>query len=171
MRRRPHPLELKPIPEGSMATALAMAQTCRDVSEPQEAESICLDLLQVEPESQEALVLLLLARTDLLDEGLPGGVERAREPLSRLTSEYEREYYAGIICERQARYLLRSRGRHTSFVAWEWFQYAMDHFEDAARSSPERVEPALRFNACVRLIERNRHCVPSPDEQGEHGIE
>jgi hypothetical protein len=171
MPRSPDLLELKALPRGQMARALAMAQRCRDVSEPQEAESICLDVLEMEPENQEALVLLLLARTDLLEEGLPGAVERAREPLSKVTAEYDREYYAGIICERQARHLLRARGRHSSFVAWEWFQYAMDHFEAAARLSPERLEPALRFNACVRLIERNRHCMPRPDENGEHGIE
>jgi len=70
-----------------------------------------------------------------------------------------------------ARHLLRSRGRHSSFIAWDWFQNAMDHFEEAARLSPDRVEPALRFNACVRLIERNRHCVPGPEDQDEHGIE
>jgi hypothetical protein len=148
-----------------------MAQRCRDVSEPEEAESICIDLLRVRPENQGALVLLLLARADLLDEGLPGGVDRAREPLARLTAEYDQEYYAGIVCERQAGYLLRSRGRHSSFVAWEWFQYAMDHFEAAARLGPTRVEPVLRFNACVRKIERNRYCMPHPDEQEEHGIE
>jgi hypothetical protein len=171
MSRTPDQLELKALPLCQTSTALAMAQCCRDVSEPEEAESICLDLLRVEPENQEALVLLLLARTDLLDEGLPGGVDRAREPLSKLIAEYDRAYYAGVICERQARYLLRSRGRHTSFIAWDWFQYAMDHFEEAARLLPERVEPALRFNACVRLIERNRHCVPSPEDQREHSIE
>jgi hypothetical protein len=171
MSRRPDQLEKKELPHSELTTVLAMAQRCRDVSEPQEAESICLDVLKLEPDNQEALVLLLLARTDLLDEGLPGAVDRAREPLSKLAAEYDREYYAGIVCERQARYLLRSRGRHSSFVAWDWFQYAMDHFEESARLAPERVQPALRFNACVRMIERNRHCVPRPEEHGEHGIE
>jgi hypothetical protein len=47
----------------------------------------------------------------------------------------------------------------------------MDHFEAASRLSPHRVEPVLRFNACVRLIERNRYCAPSPEEREEHGIE
>jgi len=171
MARKPDELELKALPDGEMSTALAMARCCRDVSEPEEAESICLDLLRVEPDNQEALVLLLLARSDLLEEGHRGGVDRARESLSRIVSAYEREYYAGIVCERQARYLLRSRGRHSSFVAWEWFQYAMDHFEEAARLAPERVESVLRFNACVRLIEQNRHCMPSPEDGREHGIE
>lgn len=171
MTRSPDTLELKQVPRGGMSTALAMAQRCRDVGEPEEAESICLDVLEEEPGNREALVLLLLARTDLLDQGLPGGVERAREPLSGLTDEYDRAYYAGIVYERQARYLLRARGRRSSFVAWDWFQHAMDHFEAASRVAPDRVEPVLRFNACIRLIARNRHCVPSPEEPGEHGIE
>jgi len=171
MARNPDALELKELPETEMSSALAMAQRCRDVSEPKEAESICLDVLAAEPENQDALRLLLLARTDLLEEGRPGSVARARESLARLTAEYDREYYAGIVCERQARYLLRSRGRHSSFVAWEWFQFAMDHFESAARISPERIEPLLRFNACVRLIQQNRHCAPPPDDGSEHPIE
>ena len=170
-QRSPDRLETKPLPGGELTKVLAMAQRCRDVSEPEEAESICLDVLEAEPENQEALVLLLLARTDLLDLGLPGAVDRAREPLGRLQSAFDREYYGGIVCERQARHLLRARGRHSSFVAWDWFQYAMDHFEAAAQLEPDRVEPALRFNACVRLIERNRHCMPPPEESGEHGIE
>ncbi len=163
--------ELKTLPPAETTTALAMAQRCRDVGEPEEAESICLDVLAAEPAHQEALILLVLARTDLLDRGLPGGVERAREPLEKLESEYDRAYYAGIICERQARHLVQARGRRSSFVAWDWFQNAMRHFEEAARLAPERVEPVLRFNTCVRLIERNPHCEPGPDDLEEHGIE
>lgn len=171
MARRPDQLETKPLPRGEVSKVLAIAQRCRDVSEPEEAESICLDVLETDAANQQALVLLLLARTDLLDAGLPGGVERAREPLAKLESAFDREYYAGIVCERQARHLLRARGRHSSTVAWDWFQYAMDHFEEASRLAPDRVEPALRFNACVRLIGRNRHCAPGPDDPHEHGIE
>ncbi len=170
-QRSPDRLETKSLPPGELAKALEMAQRCRDVSEPEEAESICIDVLEAEPDHQEALVLLLLARTDLLELGLPGGVDRAREPIQKLRSEFDREYYAGIVCERQARHLLLARGRHSSFVAWDWFQYAMDHFEAALRLEPGRVEPALRFNACVRLIERNRHCAPPPEDGEEHGIE
>lgn len=171
MTRAPEHLERKELPEGATPTALAMARRCRDVSEPEEAESICLDLLAADPDNQQALVLLLLARTDLLDAGHPSGVDRAREPLRRLSSDYDREYYGGIICERQARCLLRARGRHSSFVAWDWFQIAMDHFEAAAHIAPDRVEPLLRYNACVRLIQRNPHCMPNPNDAAEHGIE
>jgi len=171
MSRRVDEIELKNLPAAAAATALELAQSCRETGEPEEAESICLDLLDLAPEHQEALVLLLLARADLLERGQRGGVERAREVLSRLASDFDREYYAGVLCERQARHLLRTRGRHSSTVAWEWFQYAMNHFETAAGIRPERVEPALRFNACVRLIRRNPSCMPEPDDEEEHGIE
>jgi hypothetical protein len=171
MSKRADLPDLKLLPSGEMATALAMAQRCRDVGEPEEAESICLDVLESESGNQEARVLLLLARTDLLDRGLPSGVERAREALSKLTGDYERAYYAGIVCERQARYLLRARGRRSSFVAWDWFRYAMEHFEEAIEHAPDRVEAVLRFNTCIRLIQGNRHCVPSPDEDEAPGIE
>lgn len=171
MPRTPEDLQKKTLPTGDLAKVLAQAQRCRDVAHPEEAESICLDLLEQDPDNQEALILLLLARTDLLDEGRPGAVDRAREPLARLRSEYDREYYAGLVCQRQAHHLLHTRGRHTSFVAWDWFQFAMDHYEAAASIDPERIEPVLRFNACVRTIERNRNCIPPPEERSEHGIE
>jgi len=163
--------ETKPLPPDEVASALALAERCRAAREPEEAESMCLDILEVEPENQAALALLLLARTDLFERGSPHGVERAREVLPRLVGEYERAYYGGVICERQAKYLLGQRGRRTGFVAWEWFHYAMEQFEEALRLDPSRPEARLRWNTCVRLIARNRHCVPPPDEIGEHGIE
>ena len=48
MSRRPDPPALKCLPQGDMTTALAMAQRCRDVGEPEEAESICLDILNAQ---------------------------------------------------------------------------------------------------------------------------
>jgi hypothetical protein len=57
--------------------------------------------------SEARRTTLLLARTDLLDRGLPGGVERARESLPRLESEYAPPDYAGVICGRQV-----ERNRH-----------------------------------------------------------
>lgn len=171
MSKRADLPDLKDLPSGHVQAALTMAQRCRDLGEPEEAESICLDVLENEPENQEALVLLLLARTDLLDKGLPNGIQKAREALSKLSGEYESAYYAGIICERQARYLLRARGRRTSFVAWDWFRYAMEHFEEAIQLDPDRIEAVLRFNTCIRLVEGNRHCIPGPDDDYEHGIE
>lgn len=163
--------ELKPLPGRDVDGALALAERCRVAGEPEEAESICLDVLEVEPESQPALELLLLARTDLLERGLPEGVKRAREVLPRLQGDYERAYYGGLVCERQAKYLLRQRGRRTGFVSYEWFRFAMEEYELAARAAPDRSEPVLRWNACARILMRNPHCVPDPEERLEHEIE
>ncbi len=163
--------ELKPLPGRDVEAALALAERCRTAGEPEEAESICLDVLEVQPESQPALELLLLARTDLLERGLPEGVQRARELLPRLQGDYERAYFGGLVCERQAKYLLGQRGRRTGFVAYEWFRFAMEEYDSAAQAAPDRPEPVLRWNACARILMRNPHCVPDPEEQLEHEIE
>jgi hypothetical protein len=164
-------LELKPLPGGDLAEALALAERCRTSGEPEEAESVCLDVLDANPQDERALVLLLLVRTDLLERGLPGAVDRARELLPRMASEFDRAYYGGVICERQAKYLLRQRGKRTGFVAYDWFRYAMEEYEAAMALEPERQEPVLRWNACARTLMRNPHCTPDPDERLEHEIE
>ena len=89
----------------------------------------------------------------------------------RLPRDYDRAYYGGVICERQAKYLVRQRGRRSSFVAYEWFEYAMEQYEAAASLAPEQPEPVLRWNACARLIMRNPHCARAPEELDEHGLE
>jgi len=163
--------ELKAIAEGDASQALALAEASRAAGDADVSESICLDLLELEPDNQEALVLLLLARTDQFKRGLPRSVERAREVLPRLSGEYERAYYGGMICERQARYVLGQRGKRSGFVAYDWFRYAMELYEESARLAPEKLESTFRYNSCVRTIERNRHCQPDDDDAMEHGIE
>ena len=56
--------ELKPIEKGSIPRAIEKAERYRLLNEPVEAESICRDILDVDPENQKALVVLLLAITD-----------------------------------------------------------------------------------------------------------
>ena len=90
--------ELKPISKAAVSEALEKAKRYRLLNEPALAESICLDVLEVEPENQRALVTLLLAITDQFGHGAARG--QARELLPRLKSEYEQRYYAGIIWER-----------------------------------------------------------------------
>ncbi len=123
-------------------------------------------------DNQRALIDLLLARTDQFEKGSPSLLKQAREVLPRLQGEYERAYYGGVICERQAKGLLRRRGKRSGFVAYEWFQYALEQYELASESRPSDVENAtLRWNACVRMIERYPHCAPDPEERAELGIE
>ncbi len=93
---------LKKISATGIERALEKVERYRLLNEPGDAESICLDVLEVEPDNQRALVALLLARTDQFQHGR-GTVAAPREVLPRLTSEYQRAYYAGIICERWAR--------------------------------------------------------------------
>ena len=96
-------MQLKPITREGIPAALQKAERYRLLNESSAAESICLDVLAIDPKNQEALISLLLSITDQFAEDMAGGVRRAREVVPRLDDEYERLYYSGIICERRAR--------------------------------------------------------------------
>ena len=97
--------ELKAISPEAVARALAKAERYRLLNEPGEAESICRDALQIEPDNQEALTTLLLALTEQFDEDASTVVE-AHATIGRLREEYERAYYSGIVAERRAKRLV-----------------------------------------------------------------
>jgi hypothetical protein len=61
--------ELKPLSKEAIPAALEKAVRYRLLNEPAEAESICLDVLQADPDNQEAIVTLLLALTDRFEKG------------------------------------------------------------------------------------------------------
>ena len=109
--------QLKSLSLDAVPDALEQARNYRLLNEPVEAESICLDVLAVDPENEEAVVLLLLARSDQLEKGGSAALDRACEALSMVEDEYAHEYYAGLICERQAKHMLRGRGRRAGAVA------------------------------------------------------
>jgi hypothetical protein len=161
--------DLKRITKEGLPAAIRRAQHYRLLNQPEQAESICLDVLQVEPENQQALVTLILAITDQFTEGGSGsGITTAREYLDKLTAEYQRAYYAGIIYERQARAYLR-RGPSRVF-AYDGFREAMEWFEKASMNSPPGNDDAiLRWNACVRTIGRLN--LRPRREEGELGLE
>ena len=108
-------MDLKPLAKDAVGRALERAERYRLLNEPEGAESICLDVLRLEPRNQAALVMLLLALTDQFPAG--GTVDRARAVLPTLHDEYERVYYAGLICERRAKALLHRGGPGSSFAA------------------------------------------------------
>ena len=59
----------------------------RLLNEPEQAESICLDILDVDPDNQEALVTLILALTDQFGVGeAPPSAAQVREYIARLTT-------------------------------------------------------------------------------------
>jgi hypothetical protein len=82
--------ELKMLSTEAIPAALEKALRYRLLNDPPEAESICHDVLRIDPENQQALVILLLALTDRFGKGYAVGVIQAQEVLSRLHDAYER---------------------------------------------------------------------------------
>ncbi len=157
--------DLKPLTKDGVPGAFAKAERYRLLNEPAAAESIYLDIVQIEPNNQEALVGLLLSITDQFDHDLASGVQRAREVLPTLGGEYERAYYAGIICERRAVAQLRHGAPGSGAVAYHWLAEARDWYEKAEAVRPHGNDDVLlRWNACARLIARNPSIRPAADE-------
>jgi hypothetical protein len=90
--------QLKSIRKEAVPAALQKAERYRLINDPWSAESICLDVLSVDPENQQALIALLLAYTDEMSEQPSEGL-RLQRGLTRLNGDHKRAYYAGIICE------------------------------------------------------------------------
>ena len=158
--------ELKPISSAGVSEALERAERYRLLNEPSLAESICLDVLDVEPENQRALVTLLLAITDQFGHG--AAITKARELLPRLKGEYEQRYYAGMIWERSAHAQLRKGAPNASFSAYDGFIQAMGCYEKAIPLRPSGNDDAiLRWNTCARILMRSPNLRPKPDEAYE----
>lgn len=145
--------ELKTLSREAIPAALEKAQRYRLLNDPNEAESICLDILEVEPENEQALILLLLALTDQFGDAAGAAVKSASALLPRLQDEYDRAYYTGIIYERKARAILARRTPGCESHAYEWLRDAMDEFEKAEAIHPPGNDDAiLRWNTCARII-------------------
>src|SRR5579864_3693014 len=143
--------ELKPISPDAIPEALSKAERYRLLNEPWQAESICLDVLQIDPGNQHATTTLLLSLTDQFGKGVT--VAKARELLTRIYNEYERAYYSGIVSERWAESLLRQGAPGSGFSAYEALRDAMDHYERAGEIRPHGNDEALlRWNTCARIL-------------------
>jgi tetratricopeptide (TPR) repeat protein len=159
--------EFKILSPDAIPRALAKAERYRLLNEPAEAESICRDALEVDPDNQEVIATLLLAITDQFDHDQTT-VTHAWDVVSRLRDEYERLYYTGIIYERRAKALLRHETPRGGPRAYEWLREAMDRYERAEAIRPSNNDDALlRWNACARLIMADRHLVPAIEEPNE----
>jgi len=159
--------ELKPLSNDAIAGALAKAERYRLLNEAEEAESICQDVLAVDPDHQQALMTLILAITDQFrDHGVSGNVSRAQALVPRLADEYSRCYYGGIICERRAKAYLSQNGLQAGAAVYDWFREAMRLYERAETVRPVGNDDAvLRWNACVRALGRHAHLRPGTDEE------
>src|SRR5580692_3716141 len=162
--------ELKPISPAAIPVALAKAERYRLLNEPWQAESICRDILGIEPEHEQALVMLLLALTDQFGKGVTAA--QAREVLARIQNGYERAYYSGIISERWAEALLRQSAPGVGFIAYEMLREAMRHYEHAEQLRPEGNDDALlRWNTCARILMRNQDLRPRGEEAFEPALD
>ena len=146
---------LKRISTDAIERSVERAEHYRLLNDPEQAESICLDILAVDPTNGQARITLILSLTDQFQQGGGShGVRRAKEHLARLPGEYERAYYAGLVAERQGRAHLLHGGMERAF-AYEGLHEAMQHYEQADALKSVGVDDAiLRWNACVRTIER-----------------
>ena len=150
--------EPKPISKDAVPAALAKAERYRFLNEPGEAESICLDVLQIEPGNQDALVALLLSLTDQFphEAGTCAGLAaRADALVDRISDPHDREYYKGIIRERRAKAVLQRDAFAAGTAASGWLREAMTFFERAQTIRPAHNDDAvLRWNACGRLLQQ-----------------
>jgi len=146
---------LKRISEDGIDHAVERAEHYRLLNDPEQAESICLDILAVDDGNEPARITLILSLTDLFRKGGgTHGVRRAKEHVSKLSGAYEREYYAGLVAERQGRAHLLHGGMERTF-AYEGLHEAMLHYQQAdALKSVGNDDAILRWNACVRTIQR-----------------
>lgn len=155
--------ELKPLSKGGIDAALEKATRYRLLNEPWEAESICRDILAVDPDRRDALVTLLLATTDRFGDEVGTEVEEARALLPRLASEYERAYYAGIISERRGTASLAHGTLKSGPAVYDWLRDAMDWYQQAEEIRPPgNDDTLLRWNTCVRMMRRHPHIRPAP---------
>ena len=146
----------KSISREAIPEALAKAERYRLLNEPEQAESICLDILAIDADNQPALITLLLALTDQFHGQRNDCFSEAQAVLPRLHGDYERLYYEGIIWERRAAARLERGGAGTSRVVAPWLRKAMDEYERAEALRPAGNDDAiLRWNTCARLFMRH----------------
>jgi hypothetical protein len=145
--------ELKRLSAEAIPSALERAERYRLLNEPVQAESICLDILIVEPDNQQALVCLLLSLSEQFGDNITEKLDRAWSILPKLNDEYQQAYYQGILLERQARLYMRSEAPGSNFSAYDLFREAMRLYEKAERLRPPGNDEALlRWNTCARTI-------------------
>src|SRR5262249_55044320 len=137
LRRRMTTAKLKAISKESVPRALEKAERYRLLNEPFFAESICLDVLAVDPENHDARITYLLALCDQIALGESSVLRRTQAAVAKLASEYERFYYGGIVKERQALSPL-SHDRHGARdAAYYELRAAMDLYDQADARKPD----------------------------------
>lgn len=164
--------KLKAISKDTIPAAFERAERYRQMNEPMDAESICHDILTIDPDNQRALKTLLLALSEQFVNSLYPAYEKAMEILSRLKDDYSKTFYEGIIYERRAKALLKQNGLGAGRMAYGWFRKAMHSYEIAIELGQSKSDDAvLRWNTCARIIMQNPDVEPETQELYEHMLE
>lgn len=144
--------KLKSISKAGISEATAKVELYRYLNEPEEAESICRDILAIDPQHQLALRLLGLTVTDQFTGGSSDRYREVEETFQKLSERYEQFYYTGILYERRAKAQLNTgQPPHTVLPL---FQRALECFGQAEKIRPAGNDDAiLRWNRCVRLLQ------------------
>ena len=143
---------LKSISKAGIPEALAKVELYRYLNEPEEAESICRDILAVDPEHQLARRMLGLAITDQFIGATTDRYTEVHSIFQTLRDPYERFYYTGLLFERRAKaQLLVGYAPH---ILLPLVHEAMRCFAEAEKIRPAGNDDSiLRWNRCVRLLE------------------
>ncbi|MDP9033713.1 MAG: hypothetical protein M3O50_02825 [Myxococcota bacterium] len=159
---------LKKLTRANLEPAVAKAAHYRDLNQPEEAESICRDVLAIDEGHQVAWKLLGLAITDRLGTAQAGLLEDAIAAFEKLADEYERVYHIGVAWERAAKAHVERNEAHSAVTS---FEHALGLFQKAEHLRPDSPDPILRWNRCVRLLSNNatlRAAVHAPREDDLH---
>jgi tetratricopeptide (TPR) repeat protein len=148
--------KLKSISKAGIAEATAKVELYRYLNEPEEAESICRDILAIDPQHQVALRLLGLCITDQFLGISSDRYNEAFECFQKLADPYERYYYTGILYERRAKAQLTAGQPAHSLRPL--FERALQCFAEAEKIRPKGNDDSiLRWNRCVRLLQTSQY--------------
>lgn len=157
--------QLKPLTRAGIAGAIDKARQYRLLNEPGAAESICRDVLDVDPANEEAAILLLLTLTDMFARGIGDRFDEALRLAQSLPGLYERAYYTGVVYERRGKAHHRSKAPQSGVMAYDWLRRAMTQFEQAERLRPSGDDQSiLRWNSCVRRLRSHPELRPDGEQ-------
>ena len=165
-------LDLKPISREAIPRAIEKAERYRLINEAWAAESICRDILDIDPANQDVLVMLVLALTDQVAGGHLSVMKAVQETLTLISDPYQRAYYTGIAAERSGQAHLLRGGMGSGGMAYDALRHAMLWYEKAEGIRPAGNDDAiLRWNTCARLINSNSQLTPHVESAYEPALE
>ena len=157
--------ELKHLSRSGIPGAFAKAERYRLLNQPWEAESIYLDVLQVDPDNQEALVGLVLALTDQFEpDGLRACSPRRARCCRASATTTSAPTTPGSSASAAPRRSSMGPSSGAGAMAYELLREAKGWYEQAEPLRPPGNDDVLlRWNACARLLMRFPQVAAAPE--------